>query len=152
MTDGEDWDLLQLYTREGSPSAFAQLAAKYARFVHAIAYRRTRDPHLAEDVTQAVFIVLARRAETLPRAVSIAGWLHRTTVYTAVSAMRSENRRRHHEHQLAVRGHAKRNGRPISITRRFLSERHPRGQGRHCAGADRQGSQRQWQLCAGEWR
>ena len=101
MADGEDWELLQLYVRDGSHAAFAQLAAKYARFVHAIAFRRTRDPHLAEDVTQAVLIVLARRAESLPRAVSIAGWLHRTTVYTAVSAMRSENRRRHHEHVAA---------------------------------------------------
>lgn len=97
MSDREDWDLLQLYARDGSHRAFAELTARYTRFVYTIAYRRTRDPHLAEDVTQAVFIVLARRAESLPQAVSIPGWLHRTTVFTAVSALRSENRRRRHE-------------------------------------------------------
>ena len=89
----DDWKLLDSYARGGSHEAFGQLVAKYADFVLAIARRRVRDIQLAEDVTQSVFIVLARRAGGLRGGGSLAAWLHQTTLLAAANAIRSENRR-----------------------------------------------------------
>jgi RNA polymerase sigma factor (sigma-70 family) len=89
----DDWALLDSYAREGSHAAFGQIVAKYADFVLAIARRRVRDIQLAEDVTQSVFIVLARRAGGLRGGGSLAAWLHQTTLLAAANAIRSESRR-----------------------------------------------------------
>jgi RNA polymerase sigma factor (sigma-70 family) len=93
----DDWALLNSYARDGSHEAFAQIVAKYAGFVFAVARRRVRDVQLAEDVTQSVFIVLARRAGDLRGGVSLAAWLHQTTLLAAANAIRSEHRRRARE-------------------------------------------------------
>jgi RNA polymerase sigma factor (sigma-70 family) len=89
----DDWALLESYAQHGSHEAFGKIVAKYADFVLSIARRRVRDVQLAEDVTQSVFIVLARRAGALRGGGSLAAWLHRTTLLAAANAIRSENRR-----------------------------------------------------------
>src|SRR5436190_788916 len=55
---GDDWELLATYARQRSQEAFGRLAGKYSPMVFATALRRTRRADVAEDVTQAVFIVL----------------------------------------------------------------------------------------------
>ncbi len=99
MTD--DWTLLKTYAREHSHEAFAALAAKYADMVFSTAYRRTGRSDLAEDVTQAVFIALARSAHRLRPNGSLGGWLHRTALNASHNALRSESRRRRHERSAA---------------------------------------------------
>ncbi len=93
----DDWDILQTYAREHSQQAFAALGAKYAGMVFNTALRRTGNRDLAEDVTQAVFIVLARRAGHLRPSGSLGAWLHKTTLNASANALRSESRRRKHE-------------------------------------------------------
>ncbi len=78
----------------------AKLIQRHIDFVHAAALRQVKDPALAEDVTQAVFIILVRKAETI-RAASFVGWLFNTTRRCAANARRSERRRRLHERQAA---------------------------------------------------
>ncbi len=78
-----DIELLRQYAESGSASAFATVVARHADFVFAVALRQTRSRELAEDVTQAVFIVLARRARGLRDGASVAGFLHQTTVVFA---------------------------------------------------------------------
>ena len=56
-----------------------------------------RDPHLAEDVTQAVFTALARSAPQLADRPVLSGWLHLTTQHLAANAVRSDVRRRARE-------------------------------------------------------
>src|SRR5205823_8166132 len=96
MTD--DAQLLQQYTRERSEAAFGQLVTRHIDLVYSAALRVVNgDTHLAQDVTQTVFIHLARKARSLPREVLLAGWLHRHTCFTAATAVRTERRRRTRE-------------------------------------------------------
>jgi RNA polymerase sigma factor (sigma-70 family) len=94
MTDSE---LLQDYVRSDSQAAFAQLVRRHTGWVYCAAVRLVRETNLAEDVVQAVFIVLARKAAVLPSSVSLNQWLFRVTRYSAIHALRDEARRRRRE-------------------------------------------------------
>jgi hypothetical protein len=73
-----DEQLLHDYARERSESAFGELVTRHIDFVYSTALRVVNgDSHLAQDVTQMVFIELAREAGSLPRGVALPGWLHR---------------------------------------------------------------------------
>jgi len=64
----EDAELLRQYAQSGSETAFAELVRRYLPLVYATALRLVNgDSHLAQDVTQAVFIDLARKTGSLPR-------------------------------------------------------------------------------------
>src|SRR5688572_24409148 len=73
--DRTDWELLREYAESHSEAAFAELARRYADLVHSAASRQTQNPALADEVTQAVFLSLARKARKLSSAVVIPGWL-----------------------------------------------------------------------------
>ncbi len=95
---------LREFTRSRAPDALARLVEQNVDFVHASALRQLHDPDMAEDVTQAVFIILAKKAASI-RPASLAGWLFNTTRYCAANLRRSERRRRRHERE-ASRGEA----------------------------------------------
>jgi RNA polymerase sigma factor (sigma-70 family) len=100
MTD--DCQLLRQYAREHSEAAFGELVRGHIDLVYATALRALNgDTHLAEDVTQTVFIDLARKAGNLPAGVTLPGWLYRHTCFTASKAARTERRRQTRE-QTAV--------------------------------------------------
>jgi DNA-directed RNA polymerase specialized sigma24 family protein len=61
------------------------------------ALRSVQDPHLARDIVQKVFILLARKPGSIRNAHMLAGWLYRTTRFTAASTLRTERRQREHE-------------------------------------------------------
>jgi RNA polymerase sigma factor (sigma-70 family) len=96
-----DADLLKSYAQQKSDAAFAELVGRYVNLVHASAMRQLRDAHWADDVTQAVFIVLARRAGHV-RGEYLAGWLLKTTRYCAADALKRQARRVLHEQQAAA--------------------------------------------------
>ena len=62
----DDWDLLRRYIDLGSEEAFAELVNRHLAWVHATCRKSLRDRQLAEDAAQAVFIIFARRAASIP--------------------------------------------------------------------------------------
>jgi RNA polymerase sigma factor (sigma-70 family) len=98
----DDAALLETFAATGSPQAFAGLVRRHVDLVYAAARRLVRDPHLAEDVTQAVFVVLSRKAAGV-RPGALSAWLHTTTRYAAANALKVRGRRRRHERVAAAR-------------------------------------------------
>src|SRR5205823_14232353 len=66
------------------------------------ALRMVCDSHLAEDVTQGVFVALAKNFAQLADRPVLSGWLHRTTQNLAANAVRSDVRRRAREQEAAA--------------------------------------------------
>src|SRR5258708_1128761 len=98
MTDGQP--LLAQYVETGSGTAFCELGDRYVGLGYSPAVRLVNgDTHLAEDVTQTVFVDLARMARTLSPEVRLGGWLHRHTCFVASKTMRGERRRQARERQ-----------------------------------------------------
>lgn len=94
-----DRQLLNDFVISGSQPAFAEIVRRHAGLVYGIALRQTRDPHAADDVTQAVFIVLARKASQLCDHPTLTGWLTTTTMHAVRDWKKSTARRRKHEEQ-----------------------------------------------------
>jgi RNA polymerase sigma factor (sigma-70 family) len=95
-----DPELLRRYSEDKSQEAFAELVRRHLDFVYAVALRQVGgDAHLAQDVSQAVFTALARKAGSLAARPVLGGWLYRTTQFTAIDAVRGEQRRRAREQE-----------------------------------------------------
>jgi RNA polymerase sigma factor (sigma-70 family) len=94
-----DWQLLQKYIEWDSDSAFRSLVNRYVNLVYSVALRQVRDAQLAEEVAQAVFILLARKARSFRPGVVLSGWLFRTTRFVASRAVRAEQRRQRREQE-----------------------------------------------------
>jgi RNA polymerase sigma factor (sigma-70 family) len=90
----DDAELLRRYSEAASEDAFAEVVRRHIDFAYASALRRVGgDAHLAKDVTQHVFIALARQARTLARRESLSAWLFVTTRNLAAQVVRGERRR-----------------------------------------------------------
>ncbi len=61
---------------EGDEAAFACLVKKYQKRVHALAWRKTGDFHIAEDLTQETFLQVYRKLATLKDPNQFPGWLY----------------------------------------------------------------------------
>lgn len=99
MVELDDKTLLAQFAQEGSEAAFAALAERHAGLVHSVALRSVGDTHAAEEITQAVFIILAQKAGKLSARVILSGWLYQTTRLTASNYLRGEMRRRQREEE-----------------------------------------------------
>jgi RNA polymerase sigma factor (sigma-70 family) len=100
MTD--DMALLREYARNNSEEAFAMLVSRHVNLVYSVALRQAHDPHLAEEITQAVFIILARKAESLGPKTILPGWLCRTARYTSANALTVQRRRQRREQEASM--------------------------------------------------
>ena len=98
----DDAALLNQYALHRSQDAFAQVVRRYAGLVYSSACRQLSDAHLAEDVTQAVFVTLAKKAASLPPGMVLSSWLLTATRYAASNARVVEARRKRHESAAAA--------------------------------------------------
>jgi RNA polymerase sigma factor (sigma-70 family) len=93
----EDMALVREFAVQQSETAFETLVARHLDLVHSAAVRQVGDPHLAEEITQAVFLILARKAASLRAETFLTGWLFKTTRYAAATELRAIARRRRRE-------------------------------------------------------
>jgi len=112
-SDVTDQELLQAFIEKGSDSHFTALVRRHAPWIFAAGYRQLKDPHLAEDATQMVFIALIQRAGKLRRHPSLVGWLFRTLNYTVRNIRRIERRRKVREYQAAAERNECENPHPL---------------------------------------
>jgi RNA polymerase sigma factor (sigma-70 family) len=90
--------LLARHFDDPTSDDLARLVERHVDWVHSAALRQTRgDAALAQDVTQAVFLLLSRKAASLRNRDNLGGWLFATTRNVARHALRSNARRRRHE-------------------------------------------------------
>src|SRR5438034_970842 len=96
-----DTDLLRSYARDRSESAFTELVQRHINLVHSAALREAHgDASMAEDVTQAVFAELARKASSLFRHPALAGWLYTCVRRMAANVRRAQDRRQRREQEV----------------------------------------------------
>src|ERR1043165_398035 len=92
-------ELVREFGARESETAFAALVSRHVNLVYSTALRQVRDPHQAEEVTQAVFILLARKGAGLAPKTILTAWLYRATCFIARDALRTERRRQHREQE-----------------------------------------------------
>lgn len=78
--------------------AFEALYGRYAELMYSTALRILKDPHLAQDVVQEIFLRLWRRPESyVAQRGRFATWLATVTRNRAVDELRTRGRRYRHE-------------------------------------------------------
>src|SRR4051812_1761648 len=97
MDELSDQSLLQQYVSRGSEQAFAALVRRHMSLVFGAAMRKLGNRSLAEEITQTVFVLLARKAPFLCQRGNLSGWLHQSTLLECRHRLRGELRRRRRE-------------------------------------------------------
>jgi RNA polymerase sigma factor (sigma-70 family) len=97
----DDHELLRRFADESSEEAFRQLVERHGGMVYGVALRQLH-PHQAEEVTQAVFEALAKKAAGLSASTVLVGWLFRATRFAAAKLQRDEQRRQRRERKAAL--------------------------------------------------
>jgi len=99
MPDAQDMDLVREYARDHTEAAFTELVQRHINLVYSVAFRFTGNDSDAQDVTQAVFILLARKAASLRERTLLPGWLYETTRFVAARFIRTRARRQAREQE-----------------------------------------------------
>ena len=95
----DDGELVRTFARSGSEEAFAALVSRHVNLVYSVALRQVRDSHLAEEITQTVFLILARKAGSLGPHTVLSAWLCRTARYVSARALTMQRRRQAREQE-----------------------------------------------------
>ncbi len=99
MPEPDDSTLLKQYAG-GDESAFTVLFERHVHLVYSAALRQAHNPSHAEEVTQAVFILLARKAKSLSPKTVLSGWLYQAARLTTASLIKREIRRQRREQEV----------------------------------------------------
>jgi len=95
-----DAELLSRFVSTQDEEAFRLIADRHTPMVYAACRRRLKDSHQAEDATQAVFLILARKAGTIRRGNSLNVWLYRTADCVATDMIREHVSRKRRERKV----------------------------------------------------
>ena len=102
MEQLDDSALLRQYVESQSDEAFAALVTRHINLVYSVALRQTGSPENAEEIAQAVFIILAKKANQMRHEKALSSWLFQATRLTAANLIRGESRRRNREQEAYV--------------------------------------------------
>ena len=111
----DDMALLREYAARHSEAAFEELVRRRIGFVYSAALRQVREPHLAEEITQAVFIILAQKAGKISDKTILTGWLFKTTRFAALAQIRAAAGRRRHEKEVQMQTELQSSRSPIRL-------------------------------------
>lgn len=93
-----DAELLRDYAQGGSETAFTELVARHVNLVYGAAIRQSRgNVTMAEDITQAAFNEMARKADALSRHPVLSGWLYNYVRHLTANQRRADRRRQQRE-------------------------------------------------------
>jgi RNA polymerase sigma factor (sigma-70 family) len=98
-----DQELVQRYLQQHDQSAFELLVRRHGAMVFQVAQRLLHQEQDAEDVFQATFLTLARKAGSLRKPGSVACWLHGVAHRLALQTREARGKRFAHESRVAVR-------------------------------------------------
>jgi len=87
----DDMEFLHDWVERGSEDSFRTLVDRHLNMVYCAARRLVPSSHQAEEVTQTVLVILAKKASGLSMHSVLAGWLYRTTRYTAAQMIRMDH-------------------------------------------------------------
>jgi RNA polymerase sigma factor (sigma-70 family) len=97
----DDAVLLGRYVETGCQESFNEIVARHSGWVYSLSLRAVRDRHLAEDVTQAVFLILARKASVIREGTPLSGWLFKAARFAVSDAIKRRTRMRNRENRFA---------------------------------------------------
>ncbi|MCL2641282.1 MAG: sigma-70 family RNA polymerase sigma factor [Phycisphaerales bacterium] len=101
----DDWELLRRWVGGRDEVAFGELVGRHVGMVYGSAVRMLGRTRGAEDVVQAVFLLLVQRAGRMRKTegvVTLAGWLYRVTGYCVRNVRKQEGRRTRREREAAM--------------------------------------------------
>ncbi len=93
----DDGELLRQFCDKACEEAFAEVVKRHQRLVLATARDASNGAAFAEDIAQAAFLLLARKAVSLVGKKTVAGWLHRTVRNLVREEYRATTRRKRRE-------------------------------------------------------
>jgi RNA polymerase sigma factor (sigma-70 family) len=102
LSHESDRQLLERFARSGDEAAFAAIVDRHGPMLLGLCRRLLNDTHLADDVLQATFLVLARKAGSIRHRESLASWLYRVAQRIARHARLAEAGRSRRERQAAA--------------------------------------------------
>ena len=79
-------------TLEGDQNAFTALVNKYQKRVHTLVWRKIGDFHIAEEITQDVFLKVYKKLSTLKPPEHFPGWLYVITTRHCIAWLRKKRR------------------------------------------------------------
>src|SRR4051812_39082383 len=97
----DDTVLLSRYVETGCQESFEEIVSRHSGWVFSLSLRAVRDRHLAEDVTQAVFLILARKAKTIRAGTPLSGWLFKASRFAVSDALKRRTRMKNRENRFA---------------------------------------------------
>jgi RNA polymerase sigma factor (sigma-70 family) len=88
-----DHHFLHQFVKSSDPEAFRVIVQRHSAMVQGVALRCTEDPALAEEVTQTVFAILARKAASFAHG-NVGGWLYNAAFFESKAAAKRARRYR----------------------------------------------------------